>query len=124
MNQITPRKDQSPAQRWRWKAADGSEWFPEKMVTRHLFFTVRMIWNHSVPPHMRTGPHRRHEFGPFYTQQYMQTAAKLMIPELLKRQDITPAWQRDIDFIKSWFYVLYPEESKPLPAQQRMIGHG
>jgi hypothetical protein len=54
----------------------------------------------------------------------METAARLMIPELLKRQDITPAWQRDIDFIKSWFYVLYPEESKPLPAQQRMIGHG
>lgn len=40
---------------FKWRTAEG-EWIaPEKMETRHLFYTLRMIWNHSVPAELRVG---------------------------------------------------------------------
>ena len=125
MTALTKVQRNTPALRWQWRDAEGNFHYPDQMVTRHLFHTIRMIWNHSMPPHMRTGPHRRHSFmHPIYTTEYMQDAIRFGLPELLKRQDITPQWRRDIEFMRSWFYTQDAQEIKPIAAPQRMLEHG
>lgn len=72
-----------------WKDRRNNFYLPSEMKTRHVFFTLRMIWNHSAPPHMRFMPYQRYDFSPFYTSDYMSTAVKVLSAELKTREDLT-----------------------------------
>lgn len=67
------------------------------METRHLFFTVRMIWNHRMPPVARSMSYKRYTFGPEYTPAYLAQAIRKMIPELLSREDMQADWMAEIN---------------------------
>lgn len=59
---------------WTWRDHSGRFLEPAAMETRHLFYTLRMIWNHTLPESVRLHPYRRYRFSPFYTIEYLQQA--------------------------------------------------
>lgn len=75
----------SDVEDFKWLAADGRFVRPKDMTTRHLFYTLRMIWNHTVPEHMKFKPYIRYVFPEFYSNQYMILAVRYMMKELLSR---------------------------------------
>lgn len=88
---------------WRWRSGDGDLWDPKDMETRHAFYTIRMIWNNSVPEHMRVGEVRLYSFPKFYTPSYMRAAVIRVGAELLTRKDMRPEWKKQLEEIASWF---------------------
>ncbi len=75
---------------FRWKDRDHNFHYPKDMATRHLFFTLRMIWNHSVPDQLKILPYTEYHFSPFYTVEYMTEAVRHLATELATRKDLTP----------------------------------
>lgn len=88
---------------FRWRDQSGIFHHPNEMETRHLFYTLRMIWNHTMPERVRMTPYRAHEFIDFYTVTYMESAVKAIGSELFTRNDITPQWRKELDFMASHF---------------------
>ena len=74
---------------FQWRDRTGTFHDPRRMETRHLFFTIRMIWNHSAPVYMQIKPYKKYSFGPFYTREYMKDAVKFLAEELRTREDIS-----------------------------------
>lgn len=80
--------ERAPARSFRWRDKDGIMHPVEEMSTRHLFYTVRMIWNHSVPEEFRLRPYRPYKFSTFYTPRYMSDGVGAMLDELSRRENI------------------------------------
>lgn len=80
---------------WKWRTKDGRHFRVREMATAHLFNTILMIWNHTMPETARIQPFRQYEFGAFYTKAYMIAAVQHMATELVTRDDVT-ARQREI----------------------------
>lgn len=91
MNELRENK-----QIWQWMDRDGNLHDPREMETRHLFYTLRMIWNHAMPENVRLYPYKRYTFGGFCTDEYMQEAVRHIGQELLLRLDIKPAWDHEL----------------------------
>ena len=85
-----------------WRSRDGSHQAPKTMETRHLFYTVRMIWNHTMPVQAQTATFKRYAFGPRYTKEYMLEAIRVMVPELGTRTDLTPGWTAELQQMVDW----------------------
>jgi predicted site-specific integrase-resolvase len=85
--ELWKRADPEPV--FRWRDREGNHYLPSSMRTRHLFYVLRMIWNHSVPEPMRILPYRHYRFGKFYTAEYMKRAVLAIGRELLNRDDLT-----------------------------------
>lgn len=73
---------------FQWRDSHGRFHSPIEMETRHLFFTLKMIWNHSAPEHMKLKPYKKYSFGPGYTAEYMLKAIKALSAELKTRDNI------------------------------------
>lgn len=73
---------------FQWRDCHGEFHSPTEMETRHLFFTLKMIWNHSAPEHMKLKPYKKYSFGPGYTAEYMRKAVKALSAELKTRNNI------------------------------------
>jgi hypothetical protein len=84
-----------------WIERGGNRLFPVEMRTSHLFFAIRMIWNHSAPDHMRIKPYQKYVFGPVYTNEYMLSAIANLLRELSKRDDLTPYFIECLEHMKS-----------------------
>lgn len=82
---------------FKWRSQDGRYWTVHQMDTRHLFFTLRMIWNHTAPVTWRFIPYKRYDFSDYYTTEYMRNAVIMIINELVKRDDIVDIWQVELD---------------------------
>ena len=74
--------------KFQWKDRNDVFHYPCDMETRHIFYTLKMIWNHSVPENMKLKPYKKYRFSPFYTAKYMKVAVKCLIAELKTRNDI------------------------------------
>lgn len=99
---------------FRWRDRDGVYHDIFEMKTSYIFFVLRMIWNHSVPKHMRITPYKFYSnlFGhPFYTNEYVKNAAIAMIAELSKRDDLTPYFEKCIDHMRKWSSEAYQMET-------------
>lgn len=70
---------------------------PRNMATPHLFYTVRMLFNHSVAPCFRVGQFIRYKDVPTWTLQYKRAAAVAMLTELSKREDLDSEDQHELD---------------------------
>jgi hypothetical protein len=71
---------------WCWLDRHGERHAPDQMETRHLFNTLKMIWNNMVPSQYRVGYNvRLYSFGPSYTRQYMVAAVYHIGHQLAKR---------------------------------------
>ena len=88
---------------FKWRERTGTRVLVTEMPTRHLFFTLRMIWNHTMPMKARLRPYREYTFGPVYTQEYLQTAVKEIYTELRTRADLKPHWQQDLQRMQNYF---------------------
>lgn len=99
---------------WRWRDRQGQLHAPADMPTRHLFFTFRMIWNNHMPEAAWVGEVRLYRFGPSYTPDYMRDAVVAVGRELLKRDDLDPAWADQLARMAAWFADF---ETVDTPAQ-------
>lgn len=106
--------EQLPAAPWRWRSASingGGARLPSEMATSHLFYTLRMVWNHSMP--MQVGRNsKRYCFSASYTPAYMQEAVQRLGAELATRTDLA-AWQR----------FELEQMARYLRGQRKPIGH-
>jgi len=82
---------------FKWRTKGGEQNLaPSEMETHHLFYTLRMIWNHTVPVEHRFSHYNHYRLGPTYTPEYLLTAIHALLAELSLRRDITPSWMSDI----------------------------
>lgn len=124
MTDLTPFAGRDVTPGWTWRSADGDEWAPASMETRHLFYTIRMIWNHAVPEHMRVGQNiRLYRFPAFYTRAYMELAVFHLGHELMRRRDLLPWQVRELELIASWFREYDWTEVKPLAGPRLQLEH-
>jgi len=86
---------------FQWLDREGVYHYPKDMETKHIFFTLRMIWNHSAPEYMRIEPYKRYSFGSFYTPTYIKTTVVNLCEELSKRTDLQPYFVKCLNIIKS-----------------------
>lgn len=99
---ISPFRDFTPALGWRWRSNGGELHAPAEMATRHLFHTLRMIWNNVMPEEARVGFVKLYWFGPQYTPRYLREATLHIGRELLGRPDLQPEWRAQLDRMADW----------------------
>ena len=100
---ISIKEAYTPATTFRWRDSRGQRHAPADMPTRHLFFTLRMIWNHTMPHSARLPEGNRYStFGPEYTEAYLKQAVRCLSSELSTRTDMAPDWQRQLDRMLAW----------------------
>jgi len=76
-------------QAFKWRQKGGEFIYPSKMKTRHLFHTLRMIWNHKMPECAKITPYNQYEFSAYYTDEYLKKSIFHLSQELGKRNDMT-----------------------------------
>lgn len=92
---------------YQWRDKFGNFHHPGEMETRHIYHTVCMIWNHTMP--IKTRPdYQRYQFGPYYTTEYMKLSVIMLVKELFRREDLEPAWMATLDMMHA--YVKRTEE--------------
>jgi len=104
MTDLVPLDRREVDLRWRWRSRDGEHHYPRDMETRHLFHTLRMVWNNRMPPHMRVGERiRLYRFGSHYSHAYLGKAVLQIGAELFRRTDLTGLQQRELEEMAAWF---------------------
>lgn len=128
MANLVLRQSYGIDKKWRWRQGNGAGWIhPKDMETRHVFYTIRMIWNHSVPPQMRVGKNYRmySGFGPEYTRDYMKSAVVHLMHELSTRKDMIDEWRQEYEEIMSYlreydfsevYFIAGPRAALPSPT--------
>jgi hypothetical protein len=77
-----------------WRTREGDRVSPVGMETRHLFYSLRMIWNNHARPEEQVGRNvKLYAFPSFYTEAYFEEAITNLADALFKRRDLQP-WQR------------------------------
>lgn len=84
-----------------WRDRHGEHHLPAHMETRHLFYTLRMIWNNTMPASARL-PGNLYSFGPTYTREYMLGAIVAIVPELAARKNMAFEWKRQLQHMIDW----------------------
>ncbi len=107
---------------WKWRSKNGTFRSPTSMETTHLFYVLRMIWNHTMPQQawVRTPgrPINFYIFSDFYTVEYMKDAIHHIWAELSNRTDI-PVWaQIQLGQMHSYYDHRLRQEHKELPHAQ------
>ena len=96
-----------------WRDRHGEHHLPAQMETRHLFYTLRMIWNNTMPASARL-PGHLYSFGPTYTHEYMLDAIFAIVPELSTRKNMTPEWGRQLQHMIDWISTHQLARKKPV----------
>jgi hypothetical protein len=86
---------------FKWRDGSGQMHAPGGMETRHLFYTLRMIWNNTMPATARL-PGNLYRFPPHYTTAYMRDAIKALSQELVTRQDMTEEYTTQLQHMLDW----------------------
>ena len=106
-----------------WKDKDNNYHQIHDMETRHLFYILKMIWNHSMQDDFKLKPYKKYYFSDFYTEKYMIDAVRSILPELLMRNDLDDDWKYQLDFMQDCLIKLHEREKlvhiKTLPAGSR-----
>lgn len=71
-----------------WVTQDGEVWMFSEMSTSHLFYSVRMIYNHTAPPAYQIPGCRRYEMD--WPADIRRKAISDLMAELSTREDIKP----------------------------------
>lgn len=107
MNEMKILHKQDLIESFKWKDKKGNFHSPKDMSTQHLFFTFRMIWNHTAPEDMRIEPYQRYSFDDFYTAEYIADAIRAISSELSKREDLKPYFKKCLDIIKGHLNIYF-----------------
>lgn len=93
MNNIIDIQTGNPRQEindvYYWKDRHDVQHYIPDMSTGHLFYTVRMIWNHSAPEEARFYPYKRYNFSDYHTPEYICERIPLMLQELARRSNLS-----------------------------------
>lgn len=85
------------AKKFKWRTQQNEWLLPSEMETRHLYYTLRMIYNHSMPSDVRLYPYKQYRFDPnIYTKEYITEAIRNLSYELATRNDIKEEWNLDL----------------------------
>lgn len=95
-----------------WRDRHGIRHLPARMETRHLFYTLRMIWNNTMPASARL-PGNLYSFGPTYTRDYMLSAIVAIVPELAARKDMTSEWRQQLQHMVDWISTHQLDRAEP-----------
>lgn len=87
---------------WRWRDRNGRWFFPSDMETRHVFHTIKMIWNNFMPDHMAFSDARFYHFGPTYSLGYLKMALVNLWAELEKRNNLTWGQLNQLEIMRRW----------------------
>lgn len=85
MNSLDLVVDKNLVKNFQWKDRHNNYHYPKDMKTSHLFYVIRMIWNHSVSNQYKVDMPQEYIFGSFYTNDYMREAFKNIFTELMTR---------------------------------------
>ncbi len=90
-----------------WRDMSGNLHDPSTMSIDYIFNVFLMIWNHSVPCHMRAHlpPYNRYtKFPKCYNKVYMKEMFHVMYERLVKQGDFgtTPLQRGLIAFVEKW----------------------
>lgn len=77
----------SGMRKFRWQTMDGQILTPPEMETTHLFYVIRMVYNHTVPPALRL-PGGHWKEAEEWTPETKRRILIEMIKELAKRDDL------------------------------------
>ena len=85
-----------------WKTREGKTLKITEMESRHLFFSVRMIWNHRAPDELRIRPYKRYNL--LAPANYLLPRLAAMLSELRRRiesgdTEIKKVWIDDLRFM-------------------------
>lgn len=88
-----------------WHTHKGEALYPDEMATPHLFYSLRMVFNHVVPPVFRVlGPlerdMKRYNDVRNWSDEYKTAAITELSRELDTRNDLDPELQHQYDDIK------------------------
>lgn len=72
---------------FRWTTHDGREFRPRDMATTHLFNSIKMLYNNTVPPAFRVGEFRRWKDVATWDPEYLQEAMGELASEFESRTD-------------------------------------
>ena len=114
MRLTAPPPKAVPAETFRWRDRAGNLQAPSTMATRHLFFTLRMIWNHTMPASARL-PGNLYTFSSYYKPAYMKDAIRALTTELATREDMQPDWKDQLTFMIDWLATRQIQTRTPLP---------
>lgn len=88
-----------------WVSHNGSRRPISEMASPHIFYSLRMIFNHSVPPAFRVlrpgETMNRYSDVPHWTPAYRQAAVNAFTRELCSRDDLEPELQAQFDDMKA-----------------------
>ena len=71
-----------------WLDQNGGCRAPAQMTTHHLFYSIKMMWNHLVPQEYKIIPYIRYGLNPKrFTEKYCKLAVHELSKELLTRED-------------------------------------
>lgn len=93
-----------------WVTHKGESLLVENMATPHIFYSLRMVWNHTVPPVFRVtdggGEFNRYRDVPHWTDEYKRQALEAFTRELENRNDADCAVYSgeplDGDLLEQW----------------------
>jgi len=72
----------------------------ESMTDSHLYYTLRMIWNHSAPEEFKFRPYIKYCFyKEYYSPKRLKKLIPIMINEALSRASMKPEWKKDIEYM-------------------------
>ncbi len=100
-NKLLKVEQTTLSNQYQWRDRKGNLYLPSEMETKHLFFTLLMIWNHSVPDIMRIKPYQKYQFNKFYTEEYIRDSVRHIFKELTTRKDINPIFTSKLHQIKT-----------------------
>ena len=88
----TPVTRQCPEEKpFLWRTQHGEYKRLCDMSTAHLFSTLRMVWNNTMPEEARVGRVKLYHFSAYYTEAYFMEMCCRSLEELRVRTDV-PAW--------------------------------
>lgn len=87
---------------FRWLTRDGTRYRPDEMATHHLFYTLRVLWNHLVPARYVILPLNSYAFGPEYTSEYLRDALFYLYEEAHARKVVSPRLQKQLAFMMNY----------------------
>jgi hypothetical protein len=96
---------ESPCGDFIWRTHTGQSRYVSDMASPHIFYALRMIFNHSVPPAFRVlrpgETMNRYPDVPNWTPEYRQAAISAFTRELCSRDDLEPELQAQFDDMKA-----------------------
>jgi len=94
---------------WKWRGV-GQTYFPSEMTTTHLWFTLRMIWNHHAPQKCRFKEYKKYS-RICLSKAYLKEAVRHLYYELLTRGDMPLHHQMELEWIKGFFAEHYASQA-------------